>query len=135
MYLQRYRELCGELKAPENKIEEVIQMAENMPNKKHHRPVKIAVALVAVVAAMIVAVSAAGPQTLNDMVSYVVYNITGVGGEDLQVEARYTSIDPINDDEVATGTYKFNVVDGNGVVTTEEGEGVIYNVTVQDPAD
>ena len=53
-----YREACRELRAPEDKIEEVITMTENT-NKKIRRPLRTALACAAAVAMMVVGVAAA----------------------------------------------------------------------------
>ena len=59
-----YREACRELKAPEEKIEEVIAMTENT-NKKKRRPLRAALICVAAVAMMVVGVSAANPEMVE----------------------------------------------------------------------
>ncbi len=56
-----YREACRELRAPEDKIEEVITMTENT-NKKIRRPLRTALACAAAVAMMVVGVAAAAPE-------------------------------------------------------------------------
>lgn len=55
-----YREACRELRAPEDKIEEVIAMTENT-NKKIRRPLRTALICAAALAMMVVGVSAANP--------------------------------------------------------------------------
>lgn len=55
-----YREACRELKAPEDKIEEVIEMTENI-NKKKRRPLRAVLICAAAFAMMVVGVSAANP--------------------------------------------------------------------------
>lgn len=57
-----YREACRELKAPEDKIEEVIAMTEN---KKIRRPLRTALICAAAVAMMVVGVSAANPEMIE----------------------------------------------------------------------
>ena len=61
-----YREACRELKAPEDKIEEVIAMTENT-NKKKRRPLRTALIAVAAVAMMVVGVSAANPEGVQTL--------------------------------------------------------------------
>ena len=60
-----YREACRELKAPEDKIEEVIAMTEHT-NKKKFRPLRTALICAAAVAMMVVGVSAANPDMVAD---------------------------------------------------------------------
>ena len=59
-----YREACRELKAPEEKIEEVIAMTEQS-NKKKRRPLRAALICAAAVAMMVVGVSAANPEMIE----------------------------------------------------------------------
>ena len=59
-----YREACRELKAPEEKIEEVIAMTEQT-NKKKRRPLRTALICVAAFAMMVVGVSAANPEMVE----------------------------------------------------------------------
>ena len=54
-----YREACGELRAPQEKIEEIIAMTENHKSRKNRRPVRAVLAAAAAVAAMAIGVSAA----------------------------------------------------------------------------
>ena len=56
-----YREACRELRAPEDKIEEVITMTENT-SKKIRRPLRTALVCAAAVAMMVVGVAAAAPE-------------------------------------------------------------------------
>ena len=60
-----YREACRELKAPEDKIEEVIEMTEQS-SKKKRRPLRTALIAVAAAAMMVVGVSAANPDMVED---------------------------------------------------------------------
>lgn len=61
-----YREACRELKAPGEKIEEVIAMTEHT-NKKKLRPLRTALICVAAAAMMVVGVSAANPEGMQMM--------------------------------------------------------------------
>ena len=65
-----YREACRELKAPEDKIEEVIAITENT-NKKKCRPLRAALIAVAAVAMMVVGVSAANPGMVEDFAGHI----------------------------------------------------------------
>lgn len=56
-----YREACRELRAPEDKIEEIIAMTEHT-NKKRIRPLRTALIAAAAVAMMVVSVAAANPE-------------------------------------------------------------------------
>ena len=56
-----YREACRELRAPEDKIEEIIAMTEKT-NKKHIRPLRTALIAAAAMAMMVVSVAAADPE-------------------------------------------------------------------------
>ena len=62
-----YREVCRELTAPEDKIEEVIAMTENMSNKKRCRPLRAVLICAAAFAMMVVGVSAANPGMVADI--------------------------------------------------------------------
>ena len=68
-----YRKACRELKAPEDKIEEVIAMTEHT-NKKIRRPLRTALICVAAAAMMVVGVSAANP----DMVAHFADSIADI---------------------------------------------------------
>ena len=59
-----YREACRELKAPGDKIEEVIAMTENT-NKKIRRPLRTALICAAAFAMMVIGVSAANPEMIE----------------------------------------------------------------------
>lgn len=61
-----YREACGELKAPQEKIEEVIAMTEHT-NKKKLRPLRTALICAAAVAMMVVSVAAANPEMMAEL--------------------------------------------------------------------
>ena len=61
-----YREACRELRAPEDKIEEIIAMTEKT-NKKHIRPLRTALIAAAAVAMMVVSVAAANPEMVEDL--------------------------------------------------------------------
>lgn len=62
-----YHEACRELRAPEEKIEEILTMTKNNPPKKRHRPVRTILVAAAAVAMMAVGVSAANPQAVQDI--------------------------------------------------------------------
>ncbi len=66
-----YREACRELTAPEDKIEEIIAMAENN-NRKKVRPLRAALVAAAVAAVMVVGAAAANPEGVRGLV----YSIT-----------------------------------------------------------
>ena len=68
-----YREACRELKAPEDKIEEVIAMTEHT-NKKIRRPLRTMLICAAAAAMMVVGVSAANP----DMVAHFAGSIADI---------------------------------------------------------
>ncbi|MCI8688415.1 MAG: hypothetical protein HFF57_08925, partial [Lawsonibacter sp.] len=56
-----YREACRELRAPEDKIEEIIAMTEKT-NKKKLRPLRTALICAAAMAMMVVSVAATDPE-------------------------------------------------------------------------
>lgn len=120
MFQQEYNEICRELKAPANKIEEVIEMTENKP-VKHRRPLKIAIGLVAVFALMMIAVSAASPELLSKAVSFIV--LGGEAGDTVLVHVGDASVGEV-------GTYKYSTVDGSqGELQLQDGDQVIkYHV-------
>lgn len=60
-----YREACRELRAPEDKIEEIIAMTEKT-SKKRIRPLRTALIAAAAVAMMVVSVAAANPEMVED---------------------------------------------------------------------
>ena len=62
-----YREACRELRAPEDKIEEIIAMTEKT-NKKHIRPLRTALIAAAAMAMMVVSVAAANPEEFQAFV-------------------------------------------------------------------
>lgn len=62
-----YREACRELRAPEDKIEEIIAMTEKT-NKKRIRPLRTALIAAAAVAMMVVSVAAANPEEFHAFV-------------------------------------------------------------------
>lgn len=68
-----YREACRELRAPEDKIEEIIAMTEKT-NKKRIRPLRTALICAAAVAMMVVGVSAANPEGVQEFF----YNIASI---------------------------------------------------------
>lgn len=61
-----YREACRELTAPTDKIEEAIAMTEKT-NKKRVRPLRAALIAAAAVAMMVVGVSAANPEGVQEL--------------------------------------------------------------------
>lgn len=65
-----YREACRELKAPEDKIEEVIAMTENTNKRKRH-PLRAALICVAAAAMMVVGVSAANPDVVANFAGHL----------------------------------------------------------------
>lgn len=71
--LRSYREACRELKAPEDKLEEIIAMTENT-NKKARRPLRTALICAAAVALMVVGVAAADPEGVQEFF----YNIASI---------------------------------------------------------
>lgn len=68
-----YREACRELRAPEDKIEEIIAMTEKT-NKRRVRPLRTALIAAAAVAMMVVSVAAANPEGVQEFF----YNIASV---------------------------------------------------------
>lgn len=68
-----YREACRELRAPEDKIEEIIAMTEKT-NKRRVRPLRTALIAAAAVAMMVVSVAAANPEGTREFF----YNIASV---------------------------------------------------------
>lgn len=60
-----YREACRELRAPEDKIEEIIAMTENANKKRARRPLRTALICAAAVAMMVVSVAAANPEMVE----------------------------------------------------------------------
>ena len=61
-----YREACRELRAPEDKIEEIIAMTEKT-NKRRVRPLRAALIAAAAVAMMVVSVAAANPEGMEEI--------------------------------------------------------------------
>lgn len=72
-----YREACRELRAPEDKIEEIIAMTEKT-NKKKIRPLRTALIAAAAVAMMVVSVAAANPEAAEEL-WYRVMDIVQIG--------------------------------------------------------
>lgn len=68
-----YREVCRELRAPEDKIEEIIAMT-GKTNKKRVRPLRTALIAAAAVAMMVVSVAAANPEGVQEFF----YNIASI---------------------------------------------------------
>ena len=71
--LKLYREACRELRAPEDKIEEIIAMTEKT-NKKRIRPLRTALIAAAAVTMMVVSVAAANPEAIEEFF----YNIASI---------------------------------------------------------
>lgn len=72
-----YREACRELRAPEDKIEEIIAMTEKT-NKKKIRPLRTALICAAAAAMMVVSVAAANPEAAEEL-WYRVMDIVQIG--------------------------------------------------------
>ncbi|NBI68353.1 hypothetical protein D1646_16420 [Pseudoflavonifractor sp. 60] len=68
-----YREACRELRAPEDKIEEIIAMTEKT-NQKIRRPLRTALICAAALAMMVVSVAAANPEGVQEFF----YNIASI---------------------------------------------------------
>ena len=66
-----YREACGELRAPQEKIEEIIAMTENNKSRKNRRPARAVLAAAAAVAAMAIGASAANPEVLEGITMHI----------------------------------------------------------------
>lgn len=84
-----YREACRELRAPEDKIEEIISMTEKT-NKKKIRPLRTALICAAAVAMMVVSVAAANPEGAREIWGHVLkiaqigqyrHQVTDINGE------------------------------------------------------
>lgn len=71
--LKLYREACRELRAPGDKIEEIIAMTEKT-NKKRIRPLRTALIAAAAVTMMVVSVAAANPEAIEEFF----YNIASI---------------------------------------------------------
>lgn len=69
-----YREMCRELRAPGDKIEEVITMT-NQSNKRRRRPVRALLITAAAVALMAVGVSAANPDMVQELVFTIMESV------------------------------------------------------------
>lgn len=65
-----YCEACREIKAPEDKIEEIIAMTENT-SKKKFRPLRAALICAAAAAMMVVSVAAANPDGVLEFVTRI----------------------------------------------------------------
>ncbi len=88
-----YREACRELTAPEDKIEEIIAMAENT-NRKRTRPLRAALIAAAVAVVMVAGVAAANPESVREIVTSITAaievddyrtDLTTEGGEQVTV--------------------------------------------------
>ena len=64
---KQYYEVCRELRAPEDKIEEIITMTEKT-NKKKLRPLRTALICAAAMAMMVVSVAASAPEEFHEFV-------------------------------------------------------------------
>lgn len=69
-----YREVCRALRAPGDKIEEVITMT-NQSSKKRRRPVRTLLIAAAAVAMMVVGVSAANPDMVQELVFTILESV------------------------------------------------------------
>lgn len=72
-----YREACRELRAPEDKIEEIIAMTEKN-NKRRIRPLRTALIAAAAMAMMVVSVAATNPEVAEE-IWYRVMDIVQIG--------------------------------------------------------
>lgn len=100
-----YREACRELRAPEDKIEEIIAMTEKT-NKKRIRPLRTALIAAAAVAMMVVSVAAANPEGFQEFVG----NIASV----IQIDKYRTDWILANGEQVATFEIPTVSVDNRG---------------------
>ncbi len=87
-----YREACRELTAPEDKIEEIIVMAENTSRRKV-RPMRAALIAAAVAAVMVAGVAAANPEGVRE----IIYSITSA----VEVDDYRTDLTTEDGEEVA----------------------------------
>lgn len=69
-----YREACRELTAPQEKIEEIITMTEKT-NQKHRRPLRTVMIAAAAVAVMVVGVSAANTESVQEFLYNIVASV------------------------------------------------------------
>ena len=69
-----YREACRELRAPEDKIEEIIAMTEKT-NQKRIRPLRTALICAAALAMMVVSVAAANPEGFQEFVFEIMSSV------------------------------------------------------------
>ena len=156
-----YREACRELRAPEDKIEEIIAMTEKT-NQKIRRPLRTALICAAAVAMMVVSVAAANPEGVQEFFYNIAsiiqvddyrQNVTTVDGETFtlytcpqaSVEERdgraILMIDgkeaaDITDELKAEGRYTYeSVSEGSRLVVTVEGwlDSWTAAVTIGDP--
>lgn len=81
-----YHELCRELRAPEEKIEEIIAMTEQN-KKRSRRPFRAVLVAAAALAVMAVGVSAANPEAVQELIYQFTYSIrVGDFRQDLTTE-------------------------------------------------
>lgn len=73
-----YREACRELTAPQDKVEEILAMTKHT-NQKHSRPLRTAVIAAAAVALMVVGVSAAQAEGVQELFYQIIASVK-VGG-------------------------------------------------------
>ena len=156
-----YREACRELRAPEDKIEEIIAMTEKT-NKKKIRPLRTALIAAAAVAMMVVSVAAANPEGVQEFfynIASIVQvddyrqDLTTVDGEKITVytcpEASVEERDgrailvidgkdaaDITEELKAEGRYTYeSVAEGSRLLVTVEGwlDNWTASVTIGDP--
>ena len=68
---REYREGCRELRAPENKIEEIIAMTEHHTQKRRFRSLGAGLAVCAAAATMVVGVAAANPEAAQEFFAQI----------------------------------------------------------------
>lgn len=91
-----YREACGELTAPQDKVEEILAMTKHT-NRKHARPLRAAVIAAAAVALMVVGVSAAQVEEVQELFYQIIASVkVGQFRTDLTLEGgdQVTVLEP-----------------------------------------
>lgn len=68
---REYREACRELRAPENKIEEIIAITEHRTQKRRFRSLGAGLAVCAAAATMVVGVAAANPEAAQEFFAQI----------------------------------------------------------------
>lgn len=66
-----YRETMEQLRAPRDKIEEVIDMTQHHNSKMHRRPIRTAAVAAAAIAMLSIGVSAAGPEGVQEFFYHI----------------------------------------------------------------